>query len=369
MKLAVFFPGIGYHCDKPLLYYSGKIAGQYQYESIRVSYTGLGRPLDEAFEEALAQTEKCLEEVKWEQYEDILFVSKSIGTAVACAYARKHGIDSRNVYYTPLEQTFAFDPRPGIVFHGTGDPWAETEKIMHKCRENHLPLYVIDDANHSLEIKDDTRKNLSILADVMKRTENYVVNRILYRQLEEDEICRELFGSFIRHQKVTKCRRRVDGKWVIRDDPFIDDWTEEDYQTLVSCLRNTVHTDGFVYGAFYKNALKGFTSVESAMFGGENKYLDLSSIHVSEDMRGRGIGRGLFRSAAEWAGQRGARKLYISAHSAVETQAFYQAMGCVEAQEYHKEHVEREPFDCQMECELLQSFSFDREVFYGFTDR
>lgn len=22
MKLAVFFPGIGYHCDKPLLYYS-----------------------------------------------------------------------------------------------------------------------------------------------------------------------------------------------------------------------------------------------------------------------------------------------------------------------------------------------------------
>lgn len=24
MKLAVFFPGIGYHCDKPLLYYSRK---------------------------------------------------------------------------------------------------------------------------------------------------------------------------------------------------------------------------------------------------------------------------------------------------------------------------------------------------------
>lgn len=25
MKLAVFFPGIGYHCDKPLLYYSRKL--------------------------------------------------------------------------------------------------------------------------------------------------------------------------------------------------------------------------------------------------------------------------------------------------------------------------------------------------------
>ena len=26
MKAAVFFPGIGYHCDKPLLYYSRKLA-------------------------------------------------------------------------------------------------------------------------------------------------------------------------------------------------------------------------------------------------------------------------------------------------------------------------------------------------------
>lgn len=26
MKLVVCFPGIGYHCDKPLLYYSRKLA-------------------------------------------------------------------------------------------------------------------------------------------------------------------------------------------------------------------------------------------------------------------------------------------------------------------------------------------------------
>ena len=25
MKIAVFFPGIGYHCDKPLLYYARKL--------------------------------------------------------------------------------------------------------------------------------------------------------------------------------------------------------------------------------------------------------------------------------------------------------------------------------------------------------
>ena len=33
-KLAIFFPGIGYHCDKPLLYYSRKLADEADYKSI-----------------------------------------------------------------------------------------------------------------------------------------------------------------------------------------------------------------------------------------------------------------------------------------------------------------------------------------------
>ena len=72
---------------------------------------------------------------------------------------------------------------------------------------------------------------------------------IQYRELSEKEIDRDLFRSFIRHQEVTKCWRKVEGEWVIRDDPFVDDWSEEDYRTLVSCLRNTAATGGLVYAA------------------------------------------------------------------------------------------------------------------------
>ncbi len=175
---------------------------------------------------------------------------------------------------------------------------------------------------------------------------------VQYRTLRENELCRELFGGFIRHQVVTKCWRREKGEWVIREDPFIDDWTEADYRTLISCLKNTVSTGGVVYGAFIAGTLKGFASVEPDFMGKEGQYLDLSSIHVSEDARGTGIGRALFLMAKEWARARGAKKLYISAHSAVETQAFYRSMGCVEALEYDRRHVDREPFDCQMECVL-----------------
>ena len=72
-------------------------------------------------------------------------------------------------------------------------------------------------------------------------------------------------------------------------------------------------------------------------------------------MRGTGIGKKLFNAAKDWANKHGAKKLYISAHSAVETQAFYKAMGCTEAQVYNQKHTEAEPFDCQLEkdCKAL----------------
>lgn len=121
-------------------------------------------------------------------------------------------------------------------------------------------------------------------------------NNILlkYRALYADEICRELFNDFIRHQIVTKCWRKENGKWIIKDAPFVDDWIEKDYQILVSCLKNTVLSNGLVYAAFYDGNLKGFVSVEPEIFGGEQGYCDLSSIHISEDMRNKGIGKTLF---------------------------------------------------------------------------
>lgn len=175
---------------------------------------------------------------------------------------------------------------------------------------------------------------------------------IQYRDLRSDELCRELFGGFVRHQTVTKCWRREQGKWVIRDDPFVDDWSEEDYRTLLVCLRHTVDSGGLVRAAFVGGVLKGFVSVEPELLGSRREYLDLSSLHVSEDLRAAGIGSELFSAAKEWARAQGGQKLYISAHSAVESQAFYKKMGCVEAREYNRLHVAAEPFDCQLECNL-----------------
>ncbi len=86
--------------------------------------------------------------------------------------------------------------------------------------------------------------------------------------------------------------------------------------------------------------------------GASGDYLDLTSLHVSQELRGMGIGKKLFDTAALWAKWQGAKKLYISSHSAVETQRFYEAMGCVDALELSQKHVEQEPYDRQLELDL-----------------
>jgi GNAT superfamily N-acetyltransferase len=175
------------------------------------------------------------------------------------------------------------------------------------------------------------------------------LEELIYRRLRAAEMNLSLFENFERRQIVTRCRRKVDGIWMIVEDPFVDQWDDDDYHTLVFCLRRTLDQGGVVFGAFLNEVLKGFASVEGMPLGSRGQYRDLSSLHVSEEQRRKGIGRALFLACAAWAREQGAEKLYLSTHSAVETQAFYHAVGCVEALEYNEGHVRKEPCDCQLE--------------------
>lgn len=181
-RLAVIFPGIGYHTDKPLLFYSKKLAKQVAYEIVEVPYIDLfkdvtdpDKKLEVAFHSAFAQTEEMLKDIVFEEYEDILFISKSIGTVVASAYAKKHGLKVKHILYTPVAATFSFEPKNGVVFHGTADPMADTDMVKQACQERRLPLHIIENGNHSLETG-DVLQDLEILKTVMEKTEEYIVS-------------------------------------------------------------------------------------------------------------------------------------------------------------------------------------------------
>ncbi len=175
----------------------------------------------------------------------------------------------------------------------------------------------------------------------------------LYRAVLAEELTDDLFAGFRRRQEVTDCWRKENGQWVIRPLPrLIEDWGEKEHAFICWCLKNTLAQGGVVYGAFVQGKLKGIIAVEALPMGSRGQYREIPFLQVSRDFRGQGIGRQLFSLAKVWAKEQGAQMLYISSQPSVETQAFYKTMGCVEAEEYSPEHVQRSPDDCQIQCSL-----------------
>lgn len=169
------------------------------------------------------------------------------------------------------------------------------------------------------------------------------------RPIGKEELCPGLFHDFDRFQPVEQAWRRVGGEWAIQDVYYTDRWDDGKVSRLCEELARLLDKGGQAWGAFVDGKLQGFCTVEAERFGQEEQYADLTHCHVSYGSRGQGLGRMLFQKAAETGRALGARKLYISAHSAVGPMAFYKAMGCVEAEEYDACHVEKEPCDCQLE--------------------
>ena len=179
-KLAVVFPGIGYHGDKPLLYYSKKIAAAYGFEIVEVPYGNFPKDvkesaekMEQAFRSALEQSEGILKGVDFGRYDSILFLSKSIGTAVAAAYGERKGLRTVNVYYTPVEDSLRLMSQPGIVFHGTKDSWVETELLLGLCQKKNYKVHLIENGNHSLETG-DVLHDLENMSSIMSVTEGYI---------------------------------------------------------------------------------------------------------------------------------------------------------------------------------------------------
>ena len=181
-KLAVFFPGIGYTCDKPLLYYAQELATQNGYECKRISYTLPGETrirgnlekMEEAFRILYARAQECLSDIDWRNYEEIVFISKSIGTVIAAAYAEKlQGVTISHVLYTPLEYTFRFSPKNAIGFIGTADVWSVPADVIELATQQGIPMQVYDNADHSLE-KGDVPSDLQIMKDVMQETRGFL---------------------------------------------------------------------------------------------------------------------------------------------------------------------------------------------------
>ncbi len=175
-KLAVIFPGMGYTKDRPLLYHSREILEKEGYEIRYIEWNDL--PKNMFTEPACTQAAEQLDDMDLDGYEDIIFVSKSIGTVASSTYVAEHDLDIRQIWYTPLLE--AFDACGGevengsiIAFIGTDDERSNVSQVRIKANTLEIELHMYEDCGHSLE-RDDDAGTQEVLDDVMKSTSEYI---------------------------------------------------------------------------------------------------------------------------------------------------------------------------------------------------
>ena len=163
-----------------------------------------------------------------------------------------------------------------------------------------------------------------------------------------------MLEHFDRYQEVQHCLRRENDEWILKENPFIEQWDDELKKSIVTMdFTECLKSGGILWGVFNsENQLIAFASIYSNFFGSENQYLELKQLYISFGYRSAGLGKALFSLCSQKAKQLGAKKLYISAHSAQESQLFYERLGCVDAVEVNEEIAKNEPYDRQMEYVL-----------------
>lgn len=167
-KLAVLWPGRNYSCDKPLLYYAGKVFEKRGYEVVRLRYNarlkGDRNDIAGLINEAKVYVAQELKDFDFSLYDDIVFVSKSMGTALAGYYDELHGLHARQLYLTPVQETLRYMHRGRcMVVAGREDRVLESRKLKIYCVEQDVVIKQFEDVGHSLEHPDDINKTFAIL--------------------------------------------------------------------------------------------------------------------------------------------------------------------------------------------------------------
>ena len=183
-KLAVMFTGVGYTCIKPLLYYTAAMAAECGYEVLRLDYgedvhSFKGRTPEDLLpiiEIAKERSLKQLESVSWQEYDDIVFISKSIGTTIACQVEQELKLAVRQFLMTPITATIPYlEQVQGIFFAGTSDPYIEEALILSAAEKYSEKVGMIfSGCNHSLEKKGCTENNVKNLLEILKKLEKFL---------------------------------------------------------------------------------------------------------------------------------------------------------------------------------------------------
>lgn len=168
-KLVVIFPGAGYGLDCPLLYYADFLFETKGYERVHMKYLNIlsqkGVLIEEKIKMLREYTWNKVKDIDFDEYQEVIFLSKSIGAIEAGVLSEKLGISVKHIFLTPVEDATIYLKSDSVVVIGTEDKAYERYKSV--CEDNNIKALYIKGADHSLEIYEKPFESIRVLEEVL----------------------------------------------------------------------------------------------------------------------------------------------------------------------------------------------------------
>lgn len=167
-KIVISFPG-GRGYEIPLLYFCSKHFEDLGYEKLFISPPDSGRFM---YEKLYERAERIIQTIASEEYEDIVFIAKSIGTVVACKIKETYKIPASLILFTPLNDTLPYINNKNdilLISAGENDKYLDSAILRDLCEAEGIYYYFEPNVGHRMEVQGDLEKNLEIIFNVISK--------------------------------------------------------------------------------------------------------------------------------------------------------------------------------------------------------
>lgn len=173
--IAICFPGTGFTCKEALFERLTSDFSARGYDAIQLDFSHIPFREIESLEEAVAVAQRAvkrqLAHVAFSDYEDVVFISKSLGTILAAQFELDNHLKPRQLFLTPLNKTLMLihpESRVIAMVLGTQDRFLTGRALQSFCEPRNMVCHLVEGVNHNLKDEEDAVRNQKIIDDIAK---------------------------------------------------------------------------------------------------------------------------------------------------------------------------------------------------------
>ena len=164
-NLVLAIPGTGWTCREPLCQACLELYRSRGWDTAEIDFSSIPFRAIPTIPEAVEAANRVLMSQlaplgPLSARDEVVLLSKSLGTLCAGWLEQKLSRPVRQVYLTPIEETLAYitpSSHVTLVVAGAEDPLMDPERLCVFCGARNIPCLVIEGVGHSLSTSDEAQ--------------------------------------------------------------------------------------------------------------------------------------------------------------------------------------------------------------------